>query len=137
MCAKLLLTLAKGQQIWTRIAIHFLEFAKLRSKGGSWENFNPRDKIMAPIWTSLILKGEVGELLNKCKKALTTLEWGGFERYFEHFETNWSPWSTKLGINLDSDYSREVARRLNNKRLTHLIDLWDLARRQWRDIEQT
>ena len=75
------------------------------------KKLNPRNKFLAPSWTSLTIKGEIGEVLNKCKKVLSTLEWGVFETYFEHSLLHWSPWLTKLGIEIDSDYSREVARR--------------------------
>ena len=110
------------------MAIHFLEFEKLKSKGGIWKKLNPSDRNLAPSWTSLILKGEIGEVLNKCKKVRSTLEWDVFQRYFEHCSLHWSPWLSKLGIKLDGDYSREVARRVKNKGLTHLIDLWDPSR---------
>ena len=83
---------------------------------------DPRDKFMAPNWTALTLKGE---LLNKCKIGLTTLEWGGFQRYFEHSSLHWSPWLSKQGVELESSGFIEVARRLNNKGLMNFIDLWE------------
>ena len=62
------------------MAYNCQEFAKLKSKGGIWKKLYPRDKIMASSWTYLILKGEIGEVLNKCKKVLAIAKWGKFQK---------------------------------------------------------
>ena len=80
MCAKMLVTLTKVQQQWKKMALNYLEYAKIWPQGGKWRNLlTTRDKIMAPNWAYLIIKEEVGEFLKKCKSVSATLEWGGFK----------------------------------------------------------
>ena len=71
---------------------------------------------------------------NKWKIACT-LEWRGSKRYFENSSIHWSPWLSNFGIKLDTLCLIEVARKLNNKGLHHLKDLWDEERQWWTSIE--
>ena len=73
--------------------------------------------------------------MNKCKLVASALEWEDKVWYFDNSTVHWSPWLSKLGITLENPKWREVDRKLNNKDLVQLNDLWDDSRSQWLDID--
>ena len=136
MCAKFLVSLASGQHSWSKMALACLELAKLRSQGDHWRGVGPFDKLLAPGWTTLSFRGLIGALLNKCKSVARTLEWGDKIRYFENALVHWSPWLSKVRVNLENPTWREVAQKLNNKGIVRLKDLWDDSSNQWLDRDE-
>ena len=63
---------------------------------------NPRDKLLAHSWIVLLLRRSLGELINKFKKVVGTLEWGVNKRYFENSSFYWLFWLLKLGLVLEN-----------------------------------
>ena len=64
-----------------------------------------------------------------------SLEWGENVRYFGDSPLHWSPWLSKLGFMLESLEWIEVAKKLKNKGMVHLKDLWDDFGRQWLNLQ--
>ena len=75
MSAKLFLLLTFGWKIWAKMAPDCLKLAKLRLQGGLWRGVSPYDKLLAPSWTTLLLRGMSKEILSKCKKVVGALKW--------------------------------------------------------------
>ena len=66
------------------MAMECLKPEKLRLQGGIWRQVTPFDKLLAPSWTTLSLRGLSKELLSNFEKMVGSLEWGEKVRYFEN-----------------------------------------------------
>ena len=62
--------------------------------------------------------------------------WGETTRYFKNTNYQWSPWLSKITEGFLDEYWREVARKVNNKGLRTIGQLWDPQTFGWKEVDE-